>query len=64
MFAVSPVTTIEELLALPEDGQRHELLDGCMPWTPSPAYRHREDVLSRLMSALLRAVDPHLRPGC
>ena len=60
MPAVSPVTTIEELLALPEDGQRHELLDGVHVVTPSPAYRH-QDVLSRLMSALLRAVDPH--PG-
>ncbi len=60
MSAVSPVTTIEELLALPEDGQRHELLDGVHAVTPSPAYRH-QDVLSRLMSALLRAVDPHPR---
>ena len=60
MSAVSPVTTIEELLALPEDGQRHELLDGVHAVTPPPAYRH-QDVLSRLMSALLRAVDPHPR---
>ena len=28
MPAMRSVTTIEELWALPEDGQRHELLDG------------------------------------
>lgn len=36
-----PITTIEELLALPEDGQRHELLDGEHAVTPSPAVRHQ-----------------------
>ncbi len=36
-----PVSTIEELLALPEDGLRHELLDGVHVVTPSPALRHQ-----------------------
>lgn len=36
-----PVSTIEELLALPDDGLRHELLDGVHVVTPSPALRHQ-----------------------
>src|SRR5947209_20496855 len=35
------VTTIEELLALPEDGLRHELLDGVHVVTPAPEYPHQ-----------------------
>jgi Uma2 family endonuclease len=54
MPAMRPVTTIEELWALPEDGQRHELLDGVHVVTLSPAYRHQV-VVSRLMGGLLRA---------
>ncbi len=37
----SPVTTIAELLALPEDGMRHELLDGVHAVTPSPVLLHQ-----------------------
>ncbi|HEY6108725.1 MAG TPA: hypothetical protein VIV56_07465, partial [Gemmatimonadales bacterium] len=38
MPAASPdVTTIADLLALPEDGMRHELLDGVHVVTPAPA---------------------------
>jgi hypothetical protein len=35
------VTTIAELLALPDDGLRHELLDGVHVVTPAPALRHQ-----------------------
>ncbi len=35
------VTTIEELLALPEDGMRHELLDGVHVVTPAPTLPHQ-----------------------
>src|SRR5256885_17055600 len=35
------VTTVEELLALPDDGLRHELLDGVHVVTPAPAYPHQ-----------------------
>ena len=38
---VDEVTTIEQLLALPDDGQRHELLDGVHVVTPAPAYPHQ-----------------------
>ncbi|MBK6780876.1 MAG: Uma2 family endonuclease [Gemmatimonadetes bacterium] len=60
---MSPVTTIEELLALPEDGQRHELPDGVHVVTPSPAYRHQDlvgNLLVLLRAALLPSPDaPH-----
>ena len=39
------MTTIEELLALPEDGMRHELLDGVHVVTPAPQYLHQKAVL-------------------
>ncbi len=62
MPALSPVTTVAELLALPEDGRRHELLDGLHVVTPAPGYRH-QDLLARLQYALQRAIEayPHLR---
>ncbi len=37
----STITTIEELLALPEDGLRHELLEGEHVVTPAPALPHQ-----------------------
>ena len=55
MPALRPVTTIDELLALPEDGQRHELLDGVHVVSPAPAYLHQK-VLMRFTKALLEAV--------
>lgn len=51
MPAIRPVTTIEELWALPEDGRRHELLDGAHVVTPSPTYRH-QDLLGRMLIAI------------
>jgi Uma2 family endonuclease len=39
-----PVSTIEALLALPEDGLRHELLDGIHVVTPAPALLHQRAV--------------------
>ena len=35
------VTTIDELLALPEDGMRHELLEGVHVVTPAPTLPHQ-----------------------
>lgn len=48
-----PVTTLEELLALPDDGLRHELLDGVHVVTPAPRYLHQR-ALGEL-EALLRS---------
>src|SRR5438876_10417297 len=39
------ITSIEELLALPEDGMRHELLDGVHAVTPAPQYLHQKAVV-------------------
>jgi Uma2 family endonuclease len=50
-----PVTTIDELLALPDDGMRHELLDGEHVVTPAPAVRHQRAV-AELFSALRDAL--------
>lgn len=38
------ITTIEELLALPDDGLRHELLDGVHVVTPAPRLLHQRAV--------------------
>jgi Uma2 family endonuclease len=48
----STITTIEAVLALPDDGLRHELLDGVHTVTPAPQYPHQA-VLSEWMRALL-----------
>jgi Uma2 family endonuclease len=55
MPALPPVTTLEELLALPEDGRRHELLDGVHAVTPSPGYRH-QDIHANLFAAVRHAL--------
>src|SRR6266702_667130 len=39
-----PVTTVEQLLALPDDGVRHELLDGEHVVTPAPELLHQRAV--------------------
>ena len=52
----SAVSTIEELLALPEDGLRHELLDGVHVVTPAPEYPHQA-VLGELAFALRRGLE-------
>ncbi|MEO8635636.1 MAG: Uma2 family endonuclease [Gemmatimonadales bacterium] len=56
MPALRPVTTIDLLQALPDDGQRHELLDGVHAVTPSPSYAH-QDLVGTLFFALRRAVE-------
>ncbi len=60
MPAPQPVTTIEELLALPDDGLRHELLDGEHVVTPAPSLNHQR-VVDHLLIELSAAVADH--PG-
>ena len=54
------VTTIDELLALPDDGLRHELLDGVHVVSPAPSYRHQA-AYAALSTHLHSAVEGH--PG-
>ena len=53
------VTTIEELLALPDDGMRHELLDGEHVVTPAPALLHQliSQELQYSLETSLRGID-------
>ena len=55
MAATESITTIEELLALPDDGMRHELLDGVHVVTPAPVRVHQR-VLADLFSQLREQV--------
>jgi Uma2 family endonuclease len=52
------VTTTEELLALPGDGLRHELLDGLHVVTLAPSYQHQL-VLTQLLVHFANAVRGH-----
>ena len=52
----APISTIEELLALPDDGLRHELLDGVHVVTPAPEYLHQA-VLGKFLFALAKALE-------
>ena len=52
----SAVSTIEELLALPEDGLRHELLDGVHVVTPAPEYPH-QGAVGEFYFVLRKALD-------
>lgn len=60
MPAHQRVTTIEELLALPYDRMRHELLDGEHVLTPPPTKAHQRTI-GALYATLSRAV-PHDSP--
>lgn len=46
--------TYDDLLALPDDGLRHELIDGEHFVTPSPASRHQI-----ILANLFRVIGPH-----
>ncbi|HET6560283.1 MAG TPA: Uma2 family endonuclease [Marmoricola sp.] len=51
--------TRRDLEAVPDDGHRHELIDGCLLVTPSPSVLHQV-VSSRLHGVLDTACPPHL----
>ena len=50
--------TVDEVLALPDDGMRHECLDGEHVVTPAPEPDH-QSVLSVLHAAMWQYVDSH-----
>lgn len=51
--------TVEDVYALPEDGMRHELLDGTLLVSPPPSVTHQL-AAQRLVSALGAAAGPDL----
>ena len=59
MPALSHQWTRDEVLALPDDGQRYELVDGELLVTPSPRGRHQRGVLG-----LYLLVHPYVRANC
>ena len=50
--------TRAEVLALPDDGMRHELIDGELIMTPAPRVRHQDGVTA-LTAIVLPYVDEH-----
>lgn len=48
--------TVERALALPDDGNRYEVLDGELFVTPAPSLRHQ-----LVLARLFRALDDHVR---
>ena len=54
--------TYEDVLLFPDDGRRHELIDGEHYVTPSPNTRHQRLVL-RLSLALARHIEQHPAAG-
>ena len=51
-----PDWTVERALALPDDGNRHEVLDGELFVTPSPSWGHQA-----VLDALYARVREHVR---
>ena len=55
MPLATPLWTIEQVLALPEDGNRYELLAGELAVTPAPSFPHQ-----RAVFVLQRALDDYV----
>lgn len=55
-----PVFTLDDLLALPDDGRRHELLWGTLVMTPAPSALHA-DLVDGLSAVLRDGCPSHLR---
>ncbi|QWF24198.1 Uma2 family endonuclease [Nocardioides sp. LMS-CY] len=52
--------TVADIEAMPDDGQRYELIDGVLVVSPTPAWRH-QDVLTNLLVLLRTTAPAHLR---
>lgn len=52
--------TVEDLVALPDDGRRYEIVDGSLVVSPAPGIRH-EVVVEAVKQVLRPAVPPGLR---
>jgi Uma2 family endonuclease len=56
MLSASPYWTAEMVLALPEDGNRYEVIDGELLVSPAPSWTHQAAV-GRLSARLLNYLD-------
>ncbi len=52
----APNWTVEQVLALPDDGNRYEVVDGELLVTPAPMFRHQDAILG-----LVRRLEPFVR---
>ncbi len=48
--------TVDKVLALPDDGNRYEVVDGELLVTPAPAFRHQDAILG-----LVRRLEPFVK---
>ena len=54
--------TYEDFVRIPDDGKRHEIIDGVHYVTPSPAFRHQQ-LLGRLHAAIFTFLEQHPEIG-
>ncbi len=54
--------TYDDLVRMPDDGMRHEIIDGVHYVTPSPAFRHQQ-LLGRLHGAIFAFLEEHPEIG-
>jgi Uma2 family endonuclease len=57
-MAISTKFTHADLLVMPNDGKRREIIDGDLYVTPSPRYSHQK-VSARIFAAFVRYLDTH-----
>ncbi len=60
--AVDTRLTYDDFLLFPDDGKRHELIDGVHYVTPSPRLRH-QDLVGRLFGAIVACLAEHPKAG-
>lgn len=60
VMALSADWTVERVRALPDDGNRYEVIDGVLLVTPSPSYDHQA-AATLLRDEIMRALGPEPR---
>ena len=61
VMATSPMLTREDLDALPDDGLRHELIDGTFVMTPAPGMAHQDFAFALAMTLRNALIDTDLK---
>ena len=54
--------TYDDFVRIPDDGNRHEIIDGVHYVTPSPAFRHQQ-LLGRMHAAIFNFLEQHPEVG-